>query len=257
MNTSRASTFLASTIFLLMGMDGGGCAQSDLPLSSKDNGFTDLYLVGSWYSVLMIGPGELGADELWYDVRLTPDGDMRIYSYNEDESVAVYSAYTTQVGPNKYLNVRLIDCVNCDDEGPQTFNDIPCPYHILRYQTFVPDDASEIQVVSDDSGHEWLNSELSIRKNRFLDDKYRGRLLFFRWMDGDYVSAAIEQGLVEGDPDCKECDPGVACLTSTHANLQALVAKQSDSIYDLEDADDWHDWNAMIRQPLIDGVGPE
>ena len=43
---------------LLMGMDGG-CTQSRTPLSPREDGFADLYLLGKWNELDINDQGEL------------------------------------------------------------------------------------------------------------------------------------------------------------------------------------------------------
>ena len=209
--------------FLLMGMDGG-CTQSRAPLSPREDGFADLYLLGKWNVLEINAQGELEAGDLAYDVSLTENGDLHILQYNDDDAIGVvYSGFSTRLKSKNYLNVRIIGCPACDEEELAELALDSCPYQIAQYTTFLPR-----HLATFDAGQ---NKDAIVDNLIEQATALDGNLLFVGMMDDDFMSDAILDELIAGDTDCETCVYESACITSHGAALQHFLLERDLDIY--------------------------
>lgn len=209
--------------FLLMGMVGG-CTQSRTPLSPREDGFADLYLLGKWNQLDINDQGKLEAGDLAYDVSLTENGNLHILQYEDDDTIGfVYSGFSTRLKSKKYLNVRIIGCPACDEEQLAALALDSCPYQIVQYTTFFPRNLATFA-----ASH---NKEASVDNLIEQATALRGRLLFVGIMDDDFISDAILDELIAGDSFCETCVHESACITSHGVALQRFLLERDLDIY--------------------------
>jgi hypothetical protein len=214
--------FGLAAILALTGMDGG-CTQSELPLSSRDDGFADHYLVGTWHELEISEDGVFNSARLIYRVEFGDSGNLRITSYGDDAALGVYSGYSTRLGADKYLNARQTECPGCDDEESAMLAVDDCPFNILRYQTYLPDRIA--REAANDS--EEFRNTLVANANGL-----RGRLLFVDVMDDMVVDDAITAGKISGEANCEHCVGEGACIRAEQAALRGFVELGRDELYD-------------------------
>lgn len=207
--------------FMLTGMTGPSCTQSEHPLSSPEDGFVDPYLVGTWYSAWISEEGLLDAETVFAIVEITADGEMRVVDYEADNDAPdIYRAWSTRLGADKYLNLQLIECPGCDEDGQRAVESGRCAYIIFRYFTYLPTDVLE---------EEFSDEELRLIQTPF--DAMRGDLALYQYMDNSVVKDAIEAGEVEGEAECEDCVRTGACLAADERELRQFVAPRADELF--------------------------
>lgn len=168
-----------------------GCARSEHPLSSLEEGFVDPYLLGTWYEVSIESDGMIDTPaETVYEVTVGDDGYLWITGNRKNGGANVYSGHATRLGGNKFLNLRDEECRECGDLAARAARSPECPYTILQYTTFVPNGLSaELREYAEAPTHEleaWMNES-------------RGQLVFLRGLLDEPVRESIANGEIEGE----------------------------------------------------------
>jgi hypothetical protein len=261
MNPKKLIAYAGAIVLcaLLIGMGGPPrCAGSESPLSDREQGHTDYYLVGRWHEVNISDTGLLEIGPLLYEITLSDDGGLDFVDPdNESDSCAAMRAYTTQIGAKKYLNV-VTDMSDCDETTRSEFEQIPCRIFIVQYSTFLPvalAAAVSAEIKAERERENWRKShpgELEpiiipepgdedpaiTRALLAQAERYSGNLLFYSEMDNYFVEEAIESGAIEGTNDCEECVG--ACIQLNESDLRDFVQKNDKDLF-------W-DWQWLIRQ---------
>lgn len=211
-----------------------GCTQSETPLSSREEGFADLYLLGEWRGYEPDGEGGFRAGALTYDVSLTDDGDLRVVQFDDDESIdRVLSAFSTRLDGRKYVNARVIECPGCNADELARLATDRCPYQIVQYSTFLPRSLASGDLDEDDRELlEILNKQATT---------LRGQLLFMALMDSKYIKDVISNDVIAGTADCETCVSDGPCVAARGEDLQLFLRESDRDIYASES------WTVMIR----------
>lgn len=207
-------------LMLLMGAGSPQCSQSEIPLGSPEDGFVDYYLIGEWQEPithesdpdggLIIEPsGETG-------VVFELDGPQQLRVYWENKE---FVGYSTWLNGNKYLNLRLVDCHNCDEEERTRLNNDTCPYQIVRYWTYMPK-----FMVADESDEDIVAINKATKANT-------GRLLLIGLMLPRLVEQQIESGQIAGVESCDTCFWKGACLRASEDELRRFVREHDSALY--------------------------
>ena len=209
---------------LLMGMGSPTCTQSDIPLGGPEDGFVDYYLIGEWQRPKVGGEQAdwwatiepSGETEMVFDL----DGPQQIrMTWNNKEFVG----YSTWLKGNKYLNLRMVECLDCSNEKQELLKGDVCPYQILRYWTYVP----ELLLA--------YESDSKIAAIKKANKAALGRLLLVALMDPSFVKEQIAAGQVAGIEECDTCFWRGVCLRAAEDKLRRFVVEHESDIY-LSDA---------------------
>lgn len=207
-----------------------GCTQSETPLTSRENGFVDFYLLGKWHDLDLNDQGQLVPGDLAYDISLTDSGDLRAIQYGEnDTDYHEFSAYSSRLNGKKYLNARLVACSGCSEKERANLAANYCPYQIVQYATFLPRKLSTY--VADEVGDEVANALIK------LSTASRGQMAFMASMNSDFIEAAISDEAIAGDS--KEDD--APCITSREDVLRQFLLQHDLDVYPTDE------WGILIR----------
>lgn len=221
---------VAAVALMLMGGEFA-CTQSERPLGSRDEGFIDYYLVGAWAEVKAEDDdwidGVWIAGELAYEAMALETGELRVVEYEDGAPTKIYTGYSTLLDGRKFLNLRLVECPGCDEEKLAKLGVDDCPWRIVRYWTFLPDETADALAASGEITREVLDRKVG---------ELRGRLLFYEFMDDDFVADAIRGQRIAGDADCKNCVQGGACLRASVEALRDFIRREGPELF-FEDRD--------------------
>ena len=214
-----------------------GCARSEHPLSSPEDGFIDPYLPGTWYEVSIHSDGTIDTPlDSIYEVTAGDDGKLQVVGLKKRGSANVYSAFSTRLGADKFLNLRDEECRNCGDLAAAAAQSDECPYHILQYTTYVPEEVTSEFRNLEDAGFPAPKLEAWM-------DRMRGQLLFYRGLLVEPVNEAIARGEIQGDDVI--LDPFVTtCIRSAGDALSAFVIASS------KDDSAFSEWAILMRTSL-------
>ncbi len=232
----QAITFAVLTLPLLLGMEGGGCADSTAPLSAREDGFVDPYLLGDWYefeddetsktddesiNLDTFGPGEHA-----YRIFVAGPGEMRVQNFREGRLFEEFAAWSSLLRGDKYLNLLRLDCPGCSEEERQQRADNVCPYRVVRYRTYIPQ--SWIETAREDlEGEDISETELQAFFARL-----HGNSVAVVAMDGGEVRSAMRAGEIDGFEYCEECKSRQVCVDVESASLARFVLENRDGLFD-------------------------
>ena len=204
--------------WLLLAM--AGCTQSETPLTSRENGFADLYLLGRWHNLDLNDQEQLVTGDLAYDISLADNGDLRVLQYDEnDTDYHEFSVYSSRLNGKKYVNARLVACTGCSEQEQVNLAANHCPYQIVQYATFLPRKLATH--VADEVGDEVANALIE------LSTASRGQMVFMALMNSDFIEDAILDETIAGDSN-KDNAP---CITSREDVLRQLLLQHDLDIY--------------------------
>ena len=225
---------------LLMGGENT-CTVSRLPLTERDQGFVDPSIMGIWSENAAVDhidldskPEEAGYEpdfELGFD----DSGNLKIVEYGKEGAVdAVYTGFTSVISGRRYLNVSLTACASCDEEELAKIYAGTCPFQIWQYSKELPPALLQPQTSEDFQLTADRIEEIRIAISE-------GPYLLIAYMSNEFVGDAINDGLIEGDPDCDECSSAAtwragACITAEQTAIQKFVTKYDAQLYP---ADNW------------------
>lgn len=222
---------LVSWLFLAM----AGCTQSETPLTSRENGFADLYLLGRWHNLDLNDQGNWVKGELAYDINLADNGDLRVLRYDENGiDYHEFSVYSSRLNGKKYANARKVACTGCSEQEQAGLAANHCPYQIAQYTTFLP--RTLAAYAADEVGDEAANALIE------FSTASRGQLVFMAVMNSDYIENAISDKTIAGDSE-KDNAP---CITSRADALRQFVRTHDLDIYPTGG------WGVLIRVPETD-----
>jgi len=265
MNSKKLIAYAGSMVLcaLLIGMGGPpGCAGSEGPLSGREQGYTDYYLVGQWHELNLSETGLFEIGPLLYKINLSDDGDLEFVAPDdESDSCGAVRAYTTQIGAKKYLNI-ITDASNCDEATRSELEKLPCRTFIVQYSTFLPRAlaaavSAEIKAAIDVEREveNWRQSHpgevepIMIPEPGDEDpaitqalpaqaERYSGHLLLYSEMDNYFVEEAIESGAIDGTNDCEECVG--ACVQLSESDLRVFIQENDKKLFRV--------WEWLIRK---------
>lgn len=196
-----------------------GCTQSETPLTSRNDGFVDFYLLGRWHDLDLNDQGQLITGDLAYDISLADNGDLRVLQYAGDEAeYHEYTAYSSRLDSNKYVNARLIDCTGCSEQERANIAAGHCPYQIAQYKTFLPRNLAAH--FANDAGEEVANALIE------LSTTLRGSLVFMAGMHSDFIEGAIADESIAGD-----LNKDAPCISSRDDALRDFLLHHDRDIY--------------------------
>lgn len=207
---------------LSMGMEGS-CTHTKEPLSSIDDGFVDPYLIGNWRKIEDETIPKLG--ELVYEVSVDPANTvLRIKNRKFRGGVEIYEGYSTQLNGKKYLNLKLVECLECDDQQTEDGFSNGCPYYIIQYETYISQ--KTLSLLFDASETEAMKEVVAFFSG------WRGRLLFTHDMSSHYIANAIREGVIPGELSCDDCDTLDVCITADSETLRSFVEDHEARVYE-------------------------
>jgi len=207
-----------------------GCTQSETPLTSRENGFVDLYLLGKWHDLELNDQEQLVTGDLAYDISLADNGDLRVFQYGEkDTDYHEFSVYSSRLNGKKYINARLVACTGCSEQERGNLAANYCPYQIVQYATFLPRKLATH--VADEVGDEVANALVE------LSTASRGQMIFMASMNSDFIKGAILDEAIAGDSN----EDDAPCITSREDVLQQFLLQHDLDIYPTDG------WGVLIR----------
>ena len=210
-----------------------GCTQSETPLSSREEGFVDYYLLGQWREYEPSGGG-FDAGSLAYSVSLDDSGDLRVVQFDDDGTVdRVHAVYSTRLDGRKYANVRVVDCPGCTAEEQARLAADNCPFMIVQYSTFLPESVATADYDGDDRS---LVDALAQQASAS-----RGQFLFMVLMDSDFIEDAISSEIVSGAADCDTCLSEGPCLSTRGEELTRFLKGHDRDVFSPDS------WSVLIR----------
>ncbi len=232
MKIIRVAAVIAVAVPLL-GMDG--CAQSQYPLSSREEGFVDPYLLGDWYRGYVSESGHFRPEQLHLEIVTTGD-EMRVRWHDEDQYCDL-TGYTTRFRDKKYANLRLVDCSywTATEKTAKDFD--ACPYHLIQYKTFMP--AGLADYIDESS----RDPEVSKSTVITAAEAQRGRTLFYSFLWGDPLKRAIEAGELAGLAECEDCGSEGPCVQADAEDLQEFLFDRDAEMYQ----DTLRTWVVAVR----------
>jgi hypothetical protein len=259
----RITTSIVGLLAILLGMDGPpGCAGSHIPLSDRDAGFTEQYLIGRWHDLEVSDSGDFEVGQLLWEISLLDNGDLQVLSPGDesepDSNCIEFTGFSSAIGAKKYLNL-YVDASNCDEEGQAEMEQVLCRYFIFQYATFLPRDeavsmsaklnalneiadwepASENDPIPPILETEPMEDPVLTKKILSQAETFSGRLLFYSEMDNDFVERAIADETIKGTDECKDC--AGACILDQPTELRAFIRDNEDQLY--------AQWEWLIREP--------
>jgi hypothetical protein len=228
MVSSKFRTALRSAaialLMLLMGMGSPQCTQSEIPLGSPQDGFVDHYLIGEWQGPNTDEPGPNGEFTIEADgeteLVFALDGPQQLRVYWENKE---FVGYSTWLNGNKYLNLRMVDCHDCDEEERTRLNNDTCPYQIVRYWTYMPK-----FLLANEPDEDIAAIDKAVKANA-------GRMLFIGLMLPRFVKEQIEAAQITGEESCETCFWKGACLRASGDELRQFVKEHDLDLYTIDE----------------------
>ena len=213
-------------LMLLMGMGSPQCTQSEVPLGSPEDGFIDHYLIGEWQGA------ETDESDPSKGLTIEPDGETAVvFELDGPQQLRVYwenkefVGYSTWLNGNKYLNLRMVDCHDCDEEERARLNNDTCPYQIIRYWTYMPK-----FVLAGEPDEDIAAIDKAVKANA-------GRLLFIGLMIPSFVEEQIAAAQIAGEESCETCFWKGVCLRASEDELRQFVKQHGLDLYAIDGPD--------------------
>lgn len=210
---------------LLLTLATSGCVMSEVPLTTREEGFVDHALVGSWF---LASPAKPPSFDKTPDFRVSIDdkGVMTIEAKANNKTnrgchtAVLYTAYSSRLGRDTYLNARFVGCKGQPGRprGPRN----TCGYYLVRYAV----------------GKYLRNIHgKSARVLRSLSESFPGRL--GAWNDGSQgaMESAIQERRIEG----RSTKGKPPCLTAAAPKLRRFVRRKKRKIFPADS------WNVYVR----------
>ena len=144
------------------------------------------------------------------------DGPQQLRVYWDSKE---FLGYSTWLDGNKYLNLRMVDCHDCDEEEVARLKNDTCPYQIVRYWTYMPK-----FMFAGESDEDIAAINKAAKENA-------GKLLMIGLMIPSFVEEQIASGQIAGEECCDTCFWEGACLRASEDELRQFVKEHERDLY--------------------------